>query len=555
MKFALVTLLFSASCLLTSFGSELSPERLEWLRDEIRRHDKLYYLDGQPEISDLEYDRLRNELELAEATKPGIGLLADTPTETHPHRVPMLSLVKAKEIPELEDFHAKCARILGTEQLEYWIEPKVDGVAISAVYEDGLLTRVLTRGDGERGNDVGEKLVHSGCLPARLQEDVPAYVELRGEAYIPKDDFKRINASRRERNLPLYSNPRNLATGTLMSGDEDVIIGRGLRTVFFGWGAWEDGGGLPPDYTEFRDWLLANRLPVLEEGNLARGLAEMLESVSILQGESEDWAFDADGLVVKLNSTEERLCLGASADGPNWAVAWKFPPKAAESVITAIIWQMGRTGKLTPVAEFEPIIINGRTIRRASLHNLSTIRERGLTTGERVRIELAGDVIPAVYPISGDEVFDAAVVPDICPWCDEELNEKPGGSILLCPNTNCPERVKRQLAYFFETLGIRGITMAQVEDLVDRGTISGLWDVFSIPENGGNEFLATALAETIQLPVWRRIQSLGLPGIGKSSARQIATDFLSIEEWMASAGGELAPEMRRLVSVAAEYWK
>ncbi len=553
-------------CGLVCSGADEAENRLNFLKKEINRHDRLYYQDGQPEISDLEYDRLRRELEELEKSgeDPGLprfgsDLMADG--DSAQHRVPMLSLGKAHGLSELEEFHGECSRIFGTEELEYWIEPKIDGVAVSAVYENGYLKEVLTRGDGERGNAVGERLVHSGCLPVKLPDPSPEFVELRGEAYIPRDSFQRINSIRNADGIPEYSNPRNLAAGTVLGKDDDAIIERDLSLVFFGWGAWSPEKQEPFNYTEFRNRLLACGFSVPAEGELARGKQEMMSVVKRLGKERDAWPYATDGLVIKLNSVQERKRMGTGAIGPRWAVAWKFPPDCAETILKSITWQMGRTGALTPVAELEPIDIGGKRIRRASLHNLRTLRKRNLQAGQRVRVELAGDVIPAVYPVSDDKVSkngQTVVVPEECPWCHEKLIQS---SSLTCPNFHCPERVKHQLRYFCEVLGLRGIPDKLLDQLVDEEILACVGDVFSL---GSQQYchsieelntLMAGLDKSRNLPLWRKIQSLGIPGIGKSRAMAIAEKYGSMESWMNAGGVEFEADAVDLVQAAVLFWE
>lgn len=569
MRCCAIIILTGITSLLAASGSQLEHERLEWLKSEIRRHDRLYYQDGEPEISDLEYDKLRRELGQLEGSGIPFDVVPDVPPDGSVvrHRVPMLSLEKAYLMKDLEDFHDDCASALGPDELEYWIEPKVDGVAISAVYRNGLLQQVLTRGDGQHGRAIGERLVHAGCLPARLSQAAPEVVEIRGEAYIPRKAFEQCNLQRKARGLPPYSNPRNLVTGTLMGADEDQIILRGMQLAFFGWGAWVQASVMPPSYTQFRDWLQDNSLPVLNGSYLVRGREELIETVNCLQKEKGSWPFAADGLVVKLNSTRERLQLGSSASGPNWAIAWKFPPDAAETILDSISWQVGRTGKLTPVAEVEPVVLKGRTIQRASLHNLATLRERNLRAGDRVRVELAGDVIPAVYPIhdgNRSTYGRRIVIPDSCHSCSGKLIQVGGNSNLECPNIQCPDRVKRQLGYFVETLGIREITSTQIDEWIRNGVISRFQDVFSLhqpidPDDTGPvdsiQILATAMRDASQLPLSRKIQALGLPGIGKAGAARLAEDYASMKDWLRKGAPELAAEAREVVLAAAGYWE
>jgi DNA ligase (NAD+) len=519
---------------------EADNERLNFLRQEIERHDRLYYQEGQQEVSDSEYDNLRRELEKLELASGftervaafGSDLTPDR--ESQIHHVPMLSLRKANSIDELKTFHQDCIDSLGVDEIEYWIEPKVDGVAISAVYKDGYLTSVLTRGDGNRGNCISEKIVHSGCLPYFLPGNVPSLVELRGEAYIPIDTFHQINATRRELKLPEYSNPRNLAAGTLLSKDQDLIIDRGLRLVFFGYGAWEPAVMEPFSHTDFRDWLLERGLPVLAEAIIVCDENGLVEAVERFQNQCDAWPFAADGLVIKLNSTDQRSILGRGAKGPEWSVAYKFPPETAETVLEAIRWQMGRTGTLTPVAVLKPIMLKGRQISRASLHNVATLRKRNLKAGQRVRVELAGDVIPAVYPVGDYRPVtekDMTRIPDTCSWCSEKLIQGKGGSSLQCPNGRCPERVKRQLGYFCEVLAMQGISDKVLCAVVDAGMLTCMEEVFRMREGDTGvqniyleeamELLEIGLLQSRKLPLWQRLQSLGLPGIGETRAKKI----------------------------------
>jgi len=379
-------------------------QRIQQLEKEIAHHDDLYFRKAAPVISDHEYDSLVRELaELRNAAgqepeERGVpddrtGRFADAR-----HDVPMLSLRKADTTEELTRSYLRMADALDSDELEFFVEPKIDGMAISAVYEKGRLIRVVSRGNGREGEVLTPNFGIWTGLPMSLTGNgpFPDLIELRGEAYIPLDTFERINADRAVAGEQPFSTPRNLAAGTARLEDSEKARARGLRVAIFGWGAWLPEQSEPPDHTAFEDRLRKWGLPSASHGRVVRGLDDLHKTVLAMEKEHRLWNIPADGLVVKIHDTRQRKLLGTAARSPNWAVAWKFPPPHAETRLLGITWQEGETGRLTPVAELAPVEIDGRTVTRASLYNRDFLEREGYAVGDRVRVILAGDVIPAL---------------------------------------------------------------------------------------------------------------------------------------------------------------
>jgi len=387
-----------------ALGSESVRERIDSLKAEIARHDDLYYRKAEPVISDYAYDALVRELEALQRTA-GIqeqsGRVGDDRTGRFPessHEVPMLSLRKAYEEAELRKHYERMAEELKDSAPVIWIEPKIDGMAFSAIYENGRLVRVLSRGDGKKGEILTENFGPHTGLPERLPDlpSVPERVELRGEAYIPLDTFEEVNARRGSEGRTPFSTPRNLAAGTARLLDAETARSRGLQVAVHGWGAWHPVTSVPIDQEAFLRALEIWKIPAVPHGREVCGVNALLLSIASMQRERSGWNVPADGLVVKLHDTLQRTQLGCGATSPRWAVAWKFPPPRAETTLLGITWQKGQTGRLTPVAELDPVEINGRTVSRASLHNRSYLEREGYQVGDRVYVILAGDVIPAL---------------------------------------------------------------------------------------------------------------------------------------------------------------
>ena len=426
MRFIHALLLFLLPGLIS--GAEAADDRqVDALKREINRHDELYFREARPAISDSAYDALKEELARLEGERDCASqAVGQTDERTgrhgqHLHRVPMLSLRKARTVQDISAFHWDLADLLGTPDLDYALEPKVDGIAVSAVYEEGRLTRVLSRGNGEIGEDLTANFLALGILPPQLPQDLqhgpqgqpPAFVELRGEAFIPWERFHRLNMQRRSAGQAAFTDPRSLASGTARLGDPAVAVERGLAVVLFGWGAWEPADTVPESHMNFRERLMQWGLPVLQPARVVRGREALLETVGEMMAQHKDWPFACDGIVIKLNQTRDRRTLGVDSTGPRWALAIKPVPERVETVLTAIRWQTGATGKLTPVAELEPVQISGRTIRRASLHNADYVIAGDYRVGDTVYLELAGGIIPQLLGVKLEQRPDNSLPPDI----------------------------------------------------------------------------------------------------------------------------------------------
>lgn len=385
-------------------GFDSRADRIQQLEWEIARHDDLYFRKGQPVISDHQYDRLVRELrdlKVAAGEPLTDAPLGDDRTGRFPeavHEVPMLSLKKAASKEELRAHYQRMAETLESESFDLWIEPKIDGMAISAVYEEGRLVRVVSRGNGREGEVLTANFGSETGLPARLPLSavVPERVELRGEAYIPLDIFDEINTRREADGREPFSTPRNLAAGTTRLDDPQQARARGLQVAIFGWGAWHPVESAPPDQGAFLRRLGQWGIPTPPHGRKVSGFEPLLKTVFQMQQTRSNWNLPVDGLVVKIHDTAQRDRLGNGAVAPRWAVAWKFPPPRAITTLIGISWQTGKTGRITPVAELDPVEIDGRTVSRASLHNRDYLERHGYQVGDRVHVILAGNVIPAL---------------------------------------------------------------------------------------------------------------------------------------------------------------
>ncbi len=436
---------------------------IQGLREELAFHDYLYFQQNKPRISDAAYDRLRQKLEQLESRFPELaaGTVAGSPpigddrtpgSLDGPHIVPMLSLRKGYSLADLLEFNDSLAEELGESLLDCWVEPKVDGMAVSMVYENGCLKRILSRGDGATGQDLTDQLAGLPELPLFLGPDLDpgessvngAVIEIRGELYVTWEAFEQVNGEQTRKGEDVYATPRSMAVGLARGGSLAPDREIPLRWVAFGWGAWEGPGPIPVDYSAFRDWCRERGLPVLPQGRMIKGMEELNEEVRVQEHAAIDWPFAADGLVIKINRTRDRILLGSTSSAPRWAIAYKFAPPEEITRLEGVEWQVGGTGRITPVALLEPVQIDGRTISRANLHNAGCIRDSGYRIGDLVRVQLAGQVIPQLAgPIEqeGRDELEPVPVPESCPACSGALLSGPDGRMLSCPKEACPGRI------------------------------------------------------------------------------------------------------------------
>lgn len=548
-------------------------ERSRWLelRREIARHDELYFRKGAPEISDYEYDRLKRELTILDtrfADEPpaekekGAGSVVTVGDDrtgefaTARHRVPMGSLAKAHSDEELAAFHARAVAKLGREDVAYRVEPKYDGLAASLTYERGRLTRVVTRGDGAEGDDVtanARALVEN--LPEQLRGESSAWpelIEVRGEIFMREAEFARLDAERLAEGAPGFATPRNLAVGTLRSRDPDESAGRSLDLVCFGWGAWAGGGDgagtRPESLAAFRAAAEAWGLPVVAGARVVNGWPELLDAVAALRDAGKAGGFPTDGVVVKLELVADQQVLGEAPGGPRWAVARKFEPPRAATRLLGVTWQVGRSGVLTPVAELEPVVLAGSNVTRASLHNADEIARRDLHVGDRVWVEKAGEIIPAITGVDLAARRDDATpcsVPRECPACGRGIDREAEAAGVRCVNAGCPARLARRLAHYVSpaAMDVPGLGPVLLDAVVTRGlarspaalhrlTAADWQNLPGVGEKRARQLEAAfASARTnANNDGARLVFALGIPGVGRETARRLAGKFRGLAE-------------------------
>jgi len=488
--------------------NEAAQKRMAELAAEIRRHDELYRNRARPEIGDFEYDALKRDLEELERQFPEL-LTADSPTQKvgddraegfvrMKHRVAMTTLDNTYDEGELRDFHGRLAKLFGREDLDYSVEPKIDGASISVTYENGKLTRAVTRGDGEEGDEVTVNVKTIANLPHTLraptdvtETPVPAMVEIRGEIFLRFSEFARINQAQQEAGLEPYANPRNLAAGSLKLLDTAEVRARGLEIVLYGLGACEPEGLLNSQsgwHAALSQW----GLPTLEHRRTVRGVEAVVAAIREIDALRATLPYATDGAVVKLDDFELQRQAGFRGEGqsarklsPRWACAYKFAPERAETRLKAITIQVGRTGVLTPVAELEPVQLAGTTVGRATLHNRDEIARKDIRIGDTVYVEKAGEIIPAVIGVNlarRTPECVAYVYPEVCPVCATAAVQVEGEVAIRCPNPDCPAQLVGRLGYVAgrSVLDIEGLGDEVAKALVERGLVRSLFDVFKI---------------------------------------------------------------------------
>ena len=541
-------------------------ERIKKLREEINYHNYRYYVLDSPVISDEEYDALMHELKELEERYPET-ITPDSPTQrigappsekfrTVPHHVPMLSLDDAFTPEEIREFDTRVKKFLGIDhEIEYTLEPKMDGLAVELVYEKGVFVLGSTRGDGYNGEDVTNNLRTIPSIPLKLlsmHEPVPDLLETRGEVYMEKEAFKRLNEEREKQGLPTFANPRNAAAGSLRQLDPKVTASRPLNIFCYGIGRVE-GRSFKTQW-EILQTLKRWGLRVNPLIKRITGIEKAIKYHEYLASIRQELNYEIDGMVIKVNNVELQNRLGTKARSPRWAIAYKF--EAAQSVtrIIDIILSVGRTGAVTPVAIMEPVRVGGVTIRRATLHNEDEIRRKDIRIGDWVIVRRAGDVIPEVVkPLKERRTGKERpfVMPKYCPVCGSPLVKKPGEAIYRCPNPECFPRLAKKIAHFVSkpAMDIEGLGPKVVEQLITAGIIRDIPDLYKIRKEdllsleGFAEKSAQNLLEAIErsknttLP--RFIFALGIRHVGEVTAQVLAKHFKSLERLMNATVDEL----------------
>ncbi len=540
-------------------------QRIGQLREFIRYHDTLYYVHNQPEITDAEYDAVFRELQELEAAHPDL-ITMDSPTQrvgTAPaegfaaiaHAVPMLSLGNAFNIDEIGAFDQRVKKALDLQAVVYVAEPKLDGLSVELVYRDGVLAQGSTRGDGINGEDVTTNLRTIPSVPLRLRvpnDAIPPLVEIRGEVYIEKEALVRLNREREKEGLPPFANPRNLAAGSLRQLDPRVTASRPLRMFCYDVGRTE---GLSIDTQEqllqTLDELGIRVNPLYQ---ICRGIEEAIDFYEQLQETRESLAYDADGVVVKVNDFALRRTLGEISRSPRWAVAAKFPAEQGITRILDIKLQVGRTGTLTPVALLEPVRVRGVEISSATLHNKDEVRRKDIRIGDTVVVQRAGDVIPQVLrPLTERRTGQERPfkMPKKCPVCGSAVVRLEGEVAHRCLNISCPARIKESIHHFVCKGGfdIDGFGTKLIAQLVDKGIIQRVSDIFHLdedalvglermgPKSASNLLAAVESTKTIIFP--RFLFSLGIPEVGEHAAMLLTKAFGNLETLMAATEEDL----------------
>ena len=540
-------------------------KRIRELRGEIRKHDRLYYEEAAPVISDREYDRLYRELVDLEKQFPDL-VTPDSPTQRVAgkpleafaqvqHRVPMLSLDNTYSEEEVANFYKRITRLLPNEKIPVVIEPKVDGVAVSLLYENGRLRHAATRGDGFVGDDITQNIKTIRSIPERLRGAAPKLFEARGEVYMDKHGFEKLNEERRKAGLPLFANTRNAAAGSLKHLDPSVVAKRPLGIVFYGTGETE---GVDVDlHSEIFGLFKKVGLPTSERWWLAKSVDEILNTIHELDRLRHDFVYQTDGAVVKVDSFQQRERLGFTAKSPRWAIAYKYAAERVETRLNDIVIQVGRTGILTPVAVLEPVLVSGSTVGRATLHNEDEIKRKDIRIGDTVVIEKAGEVIPAVIEVVTSKRPRSAApfnfskhIRGKCPVCGEPIRRDPQFVAWRCENLYCPAQTTRRVEFFAArgALDIEAVGGIVADKLVERGLVREPLDLFEMKVeqlaklNLGTEEAprvfgeknATKAIHAIErartLPLSRWLFALAIPDVGKTTATQLARFHDDIED-------------------------
>jgi DNA ligase (NAD+) len=542
--------------------------RARFLRGEIERHNYQYYVLDQPEIPDAEYDKLFRELERLEAEHPQLAT-PDSPTRRVgaaplaefsqlTHRVPMLSLNNAFEDEEVVAFDRRVREGLGVEKVEYAVDPKFDGLAISLIYENGILVQGATRGDGYTGEDVTTNLRTIKAIPLRLHTvNPPKLLEVRGEVLILKADFEKLNRQQREKGDKEFANPRNAAAGSLRQLDPRITATRPLTFFAYGLGSVE-GVSLPRKLSAIMDYLESLRVAVCRERRVVQGIAGLLDYYRMIGARRGGLPYDIDGVVYKVNDLDCQERLGYVARAPRFAVAHKFPAQEAMTELLGIDVQVGRTGALTPVARLKPVFVGGATVSNATLHNEDEIRRKDVRIGDTVIVRRAGDVIPEVVGVvlgmrhPGAQEYSLLEQYPVCPVCGSHVIRLPDEAAARCSGgLFCPAQRKRSILHFASrrAMDIEGMGDKLVDQLVDRELIHTPADLYKLgmntlanldrmAEKSASNTLA-AIEASKKTTLARFIFALGIRNVGETTAKDLARHFGGLDALMAADEGAL----------------
>ena len=534
-------------------------KKIEALREKIRHHEYLYYVLDQPEISDLDFDKLMQQLKAIEAEHPSL-ITPDSPTQRVggkpregfvkvPHSSPMLSLDNTYNEEELRDWERRVHELSGRSDVDYVCELKLDGMSLALVYEDGKLMRGVTRGDGSVGEDVTLNVRTVRSIPLSIPKErlkkagMPADFEVRGELLMPTASFKKINEERERQGLPTFANPRNFTAGTVRQLDANITAER--RMDFFPYILLEKGRTYFDRHSKTLAALEAAGFKVNPNRKLVDSMDEVWAFIQQWEEKRDSLPYEIDGIVVKVDRTGLQDDLGFTGKAPRWAIAYKYAARAGITKLENVRWQVGRTGKLTPVAELAPVSIGGTTVRNATLHNMDEIQRLGVKIGDWLQVERGGDVIPKVAKVVDDKDHPRGKgeveVPDKCPVCGNKVVRTEGEVDFRCVNANCPAKLLGTILHFASrgVMNIDGMGDALVTQLTERGLVKNVADIYKLTkddllslERMGDKSAQNILDEIVgskKLPLERVIYGLGIRMVGERTAQFLAEHFGSME--------------------------
>ncbi|MBC7796455.1 MAG: NAD-dependent DNA ligase LigA [Pyrinomonadaceae bacterium] len=532
-------------------------EEIEKLRGEIRRHEELYYVQSTPEIADVEFDALMVRLRELETANPEL-LTPDSPTQRvggraenfkpFVHKVPMMSLDNSYDVNDLRAFDERCRKLADGRKLEYVAELKIDGLSVSVHYENGFLTTGATRGDGATGDDVTPNVKTIRSIPLKLKKDFPSNVEVRGEAYLSRSNFKRINDDLIENNAKTFANPRNAASGTLRMLETKTVASR--RLEMFPYDVWNGASKMFSTHWEIFEWLDANGFTTNPHRALCENIESVIEFCDKIETLRDSLDYEIDGVVLKVNSTRLQEEFGGTGKFPRWAIAYKYAARQATTRLNSIEISVGRTGALTPVANLEPVLLAGTTVSRASLHNEDELKRLDIRVGDYVLIEKSGEIIPQILQVvttkrTGDETpFE---FPKNCPICGTEVIRPEKEAVTRCPNVICPAKVKARILHFASrrAMDIEGLGEVLVETLVNKEIIKDIADIYELKTEQISalerkaEKSATNLINQIENSKTRGLQrllyGLDIRHVGERTSRILSKEFRTIENLSAAS--------------------
>ncbi len=552
--------------------------RAEQLRQEIRRHDRLYYVEASPDVSDRQYDLLMDELKAVEARRPDLAT-PDSPTQrvggqpiegftSVEHSKPMLSIDNTYNQEQVREFDARVRKAIGRDDVTYLVDPKIDGLAVSLRYEHGRLTVAATRGDGKRGDDITNNARTIRAIPLTLEgkpgESLPEVIEVRGEVYWPRSAFDACNAARAAKGLEAFANPRNGAAGTLKQLDPRLVAERHLAFLAHGFG--ELSEPIAPTASSAMRKLASWGIPANPHWTLCKNIDEVLATITDWLTRREQIDYETDGMVVKVDDLQLRDELGAASKYPRWCIAYKYEAERAETVLQSVDFQVGRLGTITPVAHFDPVQLAGTTVSNASLHNFDQVERLGVHVGDTILVEKAGEIIPQVVGVLADRrLADTRPIipPGNCPSCDKPVARDEGGVYLRCLNPECPAQIRERLEFYAgrNQMDIEGLGPAVVDQLVGKGLVQHFADLYSLNRDQIVELdrmgkksaqnLLDGIEASKKRGLERLIAAFGMRHVGGRAAEVLSRHFGDIDS-LASASVEDLTQVSEIGPVIAE---